>query len=295
MMISIFELKKELPIIGFFGDESVKLRCFVDFDHAGKSVDEITWCSGALENVISENFQGTVICRMQSTNFQKPVGCNLIVVENPRDTFALVLNNYFSREYNRNTRRNTFISDCSTCDQSVAIGDNVSIFDNCSIGRGVVIGDGSVISNAIIHDNVKIGRNTNIGNIGFGFAKSPDGRAVRIAHNGGVEIRSGTEIGANVCIDRGVLADTVIAENVLIDNNVNISHNVHIRECSRIFANATLCGSVQIQRDVHVGPGAIVKNKIKIGAGARVAMGSVVTSNISEHMHVAGNPCRKIT
>lgn len=47
---------------------------------------------------------------------------------------------------------------------------------------------------------------------------------------------------------------------------------------------------VVIEDDVHIGIGAILLKGVHIGTGATVGAGSVVTSDVPAHAHVAGNP-----
>jgi acetyltransferase-like isoleucine patch superfamily enzyme len=49
---------------------------------------------------------------------------------------------------------------------------------------------------------------------------------------------------------------------------------------------------VIIEDDVWLGIGSIVLKGVRIGAGARVAAGSVVTADVPAGAHVAGNPAR---
>jgi acetyltransferase-like isoleucine patch superfamily enzyme len=52
---------------------------------------------------------------------------------------------------------------------------------------------------------------------------------------------------------------------------------------------------VRIDDDVWIGIGAIILKGVHIGAGARVAAGSVVTRDVPPGAHVAGNPARILT
>jgi acetyltransferase-like isoleucine patch superfamily enzyme len=52
---------------------------------------------------------------------------------------------------------------------------------------------------------------------------------------------------------------------------------------------------VRIDDDVWIGIGAIILKGVHIGAGARVAAGSVVTKDVPPGAHVAGNPARILT
>jgi acetyltransferase-like isoleucine patch superfamily enzyme len=52
---------------------------------------------------------------------------------------------------------------------------------------------------------------------------------------------------------------------------------------------------VVIEDDAWIGIGAIVLKGVRIGRGARVGAGSVVTGDIPAGVYVAGNPARPLT
>jgi UDP-3-O-[3-hydroxymyristoyl] glucosamine N-acyltransferase len=52
---------------------------------------------------------------------------------------------------------------------------------------------------------------------------------------------------------------------------------------------AIITGSSTVEDDVWIGPSATISNQVKVGSGARVTMGSVVTQNVEPGRHVTGN------
>jgi len=53
-------------------------------------------------------------------------------------------------------------------------------------------------------------------------------------------------------------------------------------------------GSIEIGDDVWIGTGVIVLTNIKIGQGAVIGAGSIVTRDVPEYAVVAGNPAKII-
>jgi len=113
--------------------------------------------------------------------------------------------------------------------------------------------------------------------------------------------------------DRTVLVGAVLmcAEAISIGRNVSVSYHVTIAdsdfhprdpELRRIDAIANAPGGdrnarppfssipVIIEDDVWIGIGAIILKGVKIGRGARIRAGSVVTRNVPEGAEAYGNP-----
>jgi acetyltransferase-like isoleucine patch superfamily enzyme len=117
--------------------------------------------------------------------------------------------------------------------------------------------------------------------------------------------------------DDAVLVGAVFmcAECIAIGNRVVISYNVTIADCDfhprdpelrkqDAMANApegdrtrrppVVTRPVVIEDDVWIGIGAIVLKGVRIGRGARIAAGSVVTADVPADTAVAGNPARRM-
>lgn len=98
----------------------------------------------------------------------------------------------------------------------------------------------------------------------------------------------GVKIGENVWIGYDVILETAHPEFIKIGNNVTISMRV------TIIAHFKSAKSVIIDDDAFIGPGSIILPNVKIGKGAVVTAGSVVTTSIAPNMMVQGNPARPI-
>ncbi len=128
----------------------------------------------------------------------------------------------------------------------------------------------------------------------------------------GCSIGDGSKIGAFVEIQKGVMigknskisSHTFICEGVTIGDGVFVGHNVSfINDIYPRAANPD--GSLQTESDwkcvetivengVSIGTSATIMGGLRIGAGAMIGAGSVVTKDIPEKAIVAGNPARII-
>jgi sugar O-acyltransferase (sialic acid O-acetyltransferase NeuD family) len=78
-----------------------------------------------------------------------------------------------------------------------------------------------------------------------------------------------------------------------------VGHDVSIGDYVTICAGANIAGHVVIEDDVFVGAGAVIVNgsaerKLRVGAGAKIAAGAVVTKSVPPGAVLAGNPARRL-
>jgi UDP-3-O-[3-hydroxymyristoyl] glucosamine N-acyltransferase len=234
-----------------------------------------------------------VICAFeQSTisNFAKDR--TVILSSNPRLAFIRTVACYFINDQpTPGIHPTAVVSPTAKVDQTASIGPYVVIGSKCEIAAKVVLHP-----HVTLYSNVRIGRSsvvnsgTVIGADGFGYERNEQGVLEKFPHVGGVVIGENVEIGTNTSIDRGTLSDTVIGDRVRIDNLVHISHNVHIDDDSAVIAQAMIGGSARIGRSNWIAPGALVMNKVRVGACATVGMGAVVLTDVSENSTVTGSP-----
>jgi len=105
----------------------------------------------------------------------------------------------------------------------------------------------------------------------------------------GVTIGNDTKIGDRAFLDGR--APLVIGDHVDIASEVMIYNSEHDVNDPKFSAT---CDSVRICDYVFVGPRAIILPGVKIGKGAVVAAGAVVTKDVSDFMIVGGVPAKVI-
>jgi len=192
------------------------------------------------------------------------------------------------------------------------IGD-VKIYDNVLIGAGTVI-YGPVVLGQPPRDadegelNLTIGANSIIrpfttiyaGNkIGEGF-QSGQGASIRENNNIGINVSIGTNavlefenrIGDGCRIHSGCFLEMVtLGEYVFVGPNTVFTDDPHPMNCPKYKE----CGGGAIVGDlVKIGANCTFLPAVKIGRGALVGAGSVITGDIPEMMVAAGNPARVI-
>src|SRR5581483_10163996 len=110
-----------------------------------------------------------------------------------------------------------------------------------------------------------------------------------------LEIGSGSYIGYQTTIVSG--RRVAIGRHVLIANRVMIAaDDGHPLDAAARVANQPArlqdIGSIDIGDAAWIGEGATVLKNVRIGEGAIVAAGSVVTKDVPPYMIAAGNPAR---
>ncbi|WFU79138.1 serine acetyltransferase [Bradyrhizobium sp. CIAT3101] len=84
----------------------------------------------------------------------------------------------------------------------------------------------------------------------------------------------------------------VVNREAIIGANVTLFNGVVIGRKDRIMKDGRHTEYPVIGDDVWIGPQAIVLGGVKIGSGAIIGAGSVVTKDVPPHSVVAGNPAR---
>ncbi len=92
---------------------------------------------------------------------------------------------------------------------------------------------------------------------------------------------------------------TRIGRHVLAMPMGIIGHDVLIGDCCTLCSAANISGYVEIEDEVFIGASAVVVNgtrarPLRIGRGARIAAGAVVTKSVDAGATVIGNPAREI-
>lgn len=120
----------------------------------------------------------------------------------------------------------------------------------------------------------------------------------------GAIIRDMVTIGKNAIIMMGAIVNigAVIGEGSMVDMNAVIGargiigKNVHLGACSVIAGvlEPPSATPVVIEDDVMIGANCVILEGVKVGKGAVVAAGSVVTKDVEPNAVVAGSPAKVI-
>lgn len=182
------------------------------------------------------------------------------------------------------------------------IGDDVEIAKGCTIHSGVHILAGCKLgADCVLFPGVTLYENTVlgprcilhacviIGAYGFGYETS-NGRHVRSAQLGHVEIGADVEIGAGTTIDRGTYGPTVIGEGTKIDNLVMIAHNCRIGRHNILCSQVGIAGSCTTGDYVVFAGQAGIKEHTQIGDRAIIGAQAGVMSDVPPDSHFLGLP-----
>jgi sugar O-acyltransferase (sialic acid O-acetyltransferase NeuD family) len=96
----------------------------------------------------------------------------------------------------------------------------------------------------------------------------------------GCVIAPGAVVAPNACL----------AEHVLINYNATIGHDTTIGQLTVISPCASIGGWCTVEKEVYIGAGALIRERLSIERGSVVGMGAVVTKNVKSKTIVIGNP-----
>ncbi|KQW97670.1 CatB-related O-acetyltransferase [Flavobacterium sp. Root420] len=185
--------------------------------------------------------------------------------------FSIFLNSYkkFNASYNIRLSPDIFIKLLKSKDKKINLR-------NVIIGRGVEINEGcSFFNNPEIFGNVVLNKYVSV-----------SGPSTRIcAEVNKVTIGSFSSIASNVIIQE-------FYHNYNLPTTYNILNNYFGLKSKPIFTLSK--GDIQIGEDVWVGSNSVILSGVKIGRGAIVGAGSIVTKNVEPYSIVGGNPAVRI-
>lgn len=115
---------------------------------------------------------------------------------------------------------------------------------------------------------------------------------VPVPRNGGVTIGADVEIMPFASIVRGTERDTTIGDGCKIDAFVHVAHDVILGKRCILAAGTIVGGWCEIGDDAYLGINCAIKPRVRIGAGAKIGMGAVVTKDVPAGQVWIGNPAR---
>jgi sugar O-acyltransferase (sialic acid O-acetyltransferase NeuD family) len=86
--------------------------------------------------------------------------------------------------------------------------------------------------------------------------------------------------------------NTQIGDHSIINIACSISHDCVLGRYVTLSPGVRLAGHVAIEDGVFLGIGAVVIDRVRLGAHSFIAAGSVVTKDVAAHSRVAGVPAR---
>jgi PAS domain S-box-containing protein len=149
-------------------------------------------------------------------------------------------------------------------------------------------------SNVFIDRNVEFQQDTGGGRIKLGNRVWIGSESlIRTGQGGAITIGSLTSVGVR-CELTAYVADIQIGSHVMIASNCRFFSYDHGMEPDVIMQEQQLKtkGSIVIEDDVWLGTGAIILSGVRIGKGAVIGAGSVVTRPVPPGTIAAGNPAR---
>ena len=120
----------------------------------------------------------------------------------------------------------------------------------------------------------------------------------------GAILRERVELGSNAVVMMGAILNigAVVGDGSMIDMGAVLGGRATVGKNCHIGAGAVLAGVVEpasatpvvVEDDVLIGANAVVLEGVRVGRGAVVAAGAVVTEDVPENAVVAGCPARVI-
>ncbi|WP_323754029.1 acetyltransferase [Marinobacter sp.] len=156
-------------------------------------------------------------------------------------------------------------------------GDTETLVGQLSEFDGVVVGIGN---NAIRAD-----KQTQLLSAGASIVSIVHPAAVVSAH---ASIQAGSVVFANAVVN----ASAEVGAGCIINTGSVVEHDCVLGDFAHISPNAVLAGGVTIEGQAWVGACASVRQLLRVGKGATVGMGAVVTKDVSAGRVAVGNPAR---
>lgn len=109
-------------------------------------------------------------------------------------------------------------------------------------------------------------------------------------------IGEGSIIGVGCILQEysGITVDCRLGDGVFLNGHAIVGHDSLLEDYVTCFPKSQISGKVWIGEAASIGSMAFVNEKIKIGAEAVVAPGSIVFNNVKERTYVMGNPAKRI-
>ncbi|MEK5407637.1 2,3,4,5-tetrahydropyridine-2,6-dicarboxylate N-acetyltransferase [Paenibacillus sp. FSL W8-0439] len=185
---------------------------------------------------------------------------------------------------------------------SASFGENVQAF--ISGDSGVVFGDWADIKPVLDSANAKEEDYVVENDRRNSAVPMLDLKGINARIEPGAYIRDMVGIGNNAVIMMGAVINigVTIGEGTMIDMNAVLGGRVKVGNMCHIGAGVVLAGVIEppsaqpviVEDEVLIGANSVVLEGVRIGKGAVVAAGAVVTEDVPPYSVVAGTPARVI-
>ena len=186
---------------------------------------------------------------------------------------------------------------------NVVVGKNASIAGGCrimpnvTIYNDVTVGEDTTLHSGVsVRENCEIGarciihNNSTIGSDGFGYARTPEKKWLKIPQTGRVVLEDDVEIGANSSIDCASVGETRIKRGTKIDNLVQIGHSCTVDEDTLICAQTGLAGSSYIGKRVILTGQVGIAGHLKVGDDVVITAKSATSHDVEPGKVISGIP-----
>ena len=161
-----------------------------------------------------------------------------------------------------------------------------------SFGKGNIVGPGAiVIGPCEIGNDNWIGPHVVIGTPGQ-FHHAKHDVSWEKGSFGHINIGSGNVFREFSTIHVSPGTQTIVGNSCYVMTHAHIPHDALIEDEVKIANSVNLGGYVHVARGAYIGLGANVHQRLYIGPGAMVGMGSVVTTNVPPLAKFFGSPAR---
>lgn len=108
-------------------------------------------------------------------------------------------------------------------------------------------------------------------------------------------VSASAKLGAGILVQHGckVMATASVGDGCKINVNATIHHGCSVGNFCTIAPGAQLLGNVSVEEEVYIGSGAIILPRRKVGRGAVVGAGAVVSNDVAAGVTVVGIPAKE--
>jgi sugar O-acyltransferase (sialic acid O-acetyltransferase NeuD family) len=127
------------------------------------------------------------------------------------------------------------------------------------------------------------------------FMESHGFRPRSLIHKTAIISRT-ADLGKNIQLLAGSIIGSFasIGDYSIINSGANVDHDCAIGKNCHLAPRAALAGEVTVEDNVFVGINATILPRLRIGSGATVGAGAVVTKDVSNGVVVTGSPARPL-